>query len=72
MLIKVDPSYTSQTCPLCGRKAKASRIRSKHIFRCVYCRYKSNDDRVAAINLYSKGIQYLVRTGESMPLFSGA
>lgn len=44
----------------------------RNIFRCIYCRYKSNDDRVAAINLYSKGIQYLVQSGESMPLFGGA
>ena len=72
MIIKVDPAYTSQTCPLCGRRAKTNRISSKHIFRCIFCRYKSNDDRVAAINLYNKGIQYLVRTGESMPLFGGA
>ncbi|MBR3201357.1 MAG: transposase [Mogibacterium sp.] len=72
IVIKVNPSYTSQTCPLCGRRNKASRIKSKHIFRCFYCRYKSNDDRVAAINLYSKGVQYLVQTGESMPLFGGA
>ena len=72
MIVKVDPAYTSQTCPLCGRRATASRIKSKHFFRCVYCNYKSNDDRVAAINLYNKGIQYLVRTGESMPFFGGA
>ncbi|MBQ6439272.1 MAG: transposase [Mogibacterium sp.] len=72
MVIKVDPAYTSQTCPLCGRRAKANRIRSKHIFRCVSCRYKSNDDRVAAINLYNKGIQYLVRSEDSIPFFGGA
>lgn len=71
-VIKVDPAYTSQTCPLCGKVSKASRIRSKHLFRCIFCRYKSNDDRVAAINLYSKGIQYLVQSGESMTLFGGA
>ena len=72
MVIKVDPAYTSQTCPLCGRKNRLSRIKSKHIFRCVSCRYKSNDDRVAAINLYSKGVMYLVQSGESMPFFGGA
>lgn len=72
MVIKVDPAYTSQTCPLCGRKDKRSRIRKKHLFRCTACRYKSNDDRVAAINLYSKGIQYLVQSGTSMSLFGGA
>lgn len=72
MVIKVDPSYTSQTCPLCGRRNRNSRIREKHLFRCTVCRYKSNDDRVAAINLYGKGIMYLVQSGESMPLFGGA
>jgi len=72
VVLKVDPAYTSQTCPLCGRRDKRSRIRDKHLFRCSSCRYKSNDDRVAAINLYSKGMQYLVQSGESMPLFGGA
>ena len=71
-VVKVDPAYTSQTCPLCGRKDKRSRLKKKHLFRCTTCRYKSNDDRVAAINLYSKGMQYLVQSGESMPLFGGA
>lgn len=72
VVLKVDPAYTSQTCPLCGRVDKRSRIKAKHLFRCSACRYKSNDDRVAAINLYSKGMQYLVQSGESMPLFGGA
>lgn len=72
MVIKVDPAYTSQTCPLCGRRNKQSRIRNKHLFKCTACRYETNDDRVAAINLYSKGMQYLVQSGESMPLFGGA
>lgn len=72
MVIKVDPAYTSQTCPLCGRRNKQSRIRNKHLFKCTSCRYETNDDRVAAINLYSKGMQYLVQSGESMPLFGGA
>ena len=72
MVIKVNPAYTSQTCPLCGRRDKRSRVRKKHLFKCIACRYKSNDDRVAAVNLYTKGMKYLVQSGESMPLFGGA
>lgn len=72
MVIKVDPAYTSQKCPLCGRRDKSSRLRNQHLFRCISCRYKSNDDRVAALNLYELGMKYLVQSGESMPLFGGA
>lgn len=72
VVIKVDPAYTSQTCPLCGKRNKSSRLKHKHIFRCTSCRYKSNDDRVAAINLYSKGIQYLIQSGKSMLFFGRA
>ena len=71
-VIKVPPAYTSQRCPLCGRRDKRSRNKEKHLFRCFYCRYKTNDDRVAALNLYDKGMKYLVQSGESMPLFGGA
>ena len=72
MVIKVDPAYTSQKCPLCGRRDKSSRLRNQHLFRCISCRYKSNDDRVAALNLYELGMKYLVQSGESMSLFGGA
>lgn len=60
MVIKVNPAYTSQACPICGHTEKANRNKKKHVFCCKNCGYTSNDDRIAAINLYHKGIQYLV------------
>ena len=58
-VIEVDPRYTSQTCPVCGHTEKANRDRRMHLFGCKRCGYTSNDDRVAAMNLYRKGINYL-------------
>lgn len=58
-VIFVDPRYTSQTCPKCGHREKANRKRHDHFFCCEKCHYMSNDDRIAAMNLYDKGIKYL-------------
>ena len=58
-VIKVNPAYTSQCCPACGHIEKANRNKKIHLFRCKNCDYKSNDDRIGAINLYRMGINYL-------------
>lgn len=58
-VIVVDPSYTSQTCPKCGHTEKANRDKKKHIFQCKTCGYTSNDDRIGAMNLHRKGMEYL-------------
>ena len=58
-VIKVDPRYTSQCCPICGHIEKANRDKKLHLFTCKNCGYKSNDDRIGAINLYRMGINYL-------------
>ncbi|UFT99175.1 transposase [Radiobacillus kanasensis] len=55
----VDPAYTSQTCPKCSHRDKTNRHKKIHTFCCKRCEYRSNDDRVAAMNLYHKGSQYL-------------
>ena len=59
-VIKVDPHYTSQCCPVCGHTEKANRNKKIHLFTCKNCGYKSNDDRIGAMNLYRMGINYLV------------
>ena len=59
-VINVDPRYTSQTCPVCGHTEKSNRNKRLHLFCCKTCGYKSNDDRIGAMNLYRKGIEYLV------------
>lgn len=56
---KVNPAYTSQTCPKCGHTEKSNRNKKLHIFCCKNCGYQSNDDRIGAMNLYRKEIEYL-------------
>ena len=57
---KVNPAYTSQTCPKCGHTEKANRDKKIHLFCCKNCAYKSNDDRIGAMNLHRMGIELLV------------
>lgn len=58
-VIKVDPRYTSQCCPVCGHIEKSNRNKKIHLFTCKNCGYESNDDRIGAMNLYHMGISYL-------------
>lgn len=58
-VIKVNPRYTSQCCPVCGHIEKSNRDKKLHLFTCKNCGYKSNDDRIGAMNLYRMGINYL-------------
>ena len=57
---KVNPAYTSQTCPKCGHTEKANRDKKLHLFCCRSCGYRSNDDRIGAMNLHRMGIERLV------------
>ncbi|MBS5197529.1 MAG: transposase [Clostridiales bacterium] len=71
-VIKVNPAYTSQCCPMCGHIEKANRNKKMHLFSCKNCGYKSNDDRIGAMNLYRMGINYLAdssvpETGPQVP-----
>lgn len=58
-VIKVDPRYTSQCCPVCGHIEKSNRNKKLHLFSCKNCGYTSNDDRIGAMNLHRMGINYL-------------
>ncbi len=58
-VIKVDPKFTSQCCPVCGHTESSNRNKKLHLFCCKNCGYKSNDDRIGAMNLYRMGINYL-------------
>ncbi len=53
-LIKVDPKYSSQTCPKCGHISKENR-KTQAKFKCVRCGYYSNADYVASVNLLKLG-----------------
>ena len=56
--IAVDPKNTSRSCPKCGYTDKNNRNNKKHLFTCKSCNYSSNDDRIGAMNVHSKGIKY--------------
>ena len=59
IVIKVDPHYTSQRCPICGYTDKGNRDKKNHIFICKNCGYRSNDDRIGAMNLCCMGTEWL-------------
>lgn len=59
LVITVPPHYTSQTCPKCGHTEKANRNKKLHLFCCKNCNYQSNDDRIGAMNLFRKGLNYI-------------
>lgn len=63
---KVNPAYTSQTCPKCGHTEKSNRNKKLHIFCCKNCGYQSNDDRIGAMNLHRMGIELLVPDAVAM------
>ena len=58
-VIKVDAHYTSQMCPKCGHTHKLNRDHKKHCFCCRNCGYRSNDDRIGAMNIYMRGVQFI-------------
>ena len=55
----VSAKYTSQRCPKCGQIRKENRNHRIHRYDCVFCGFKTNDDRVGAMNLYELGKQYI-------------
>ena len=67
-VIKVSAQYTSQRCPKCGEIRKENRDHESHQYICSSCGYKSNDDRVGAMNIYELGQRWV--GGENKPKFS--
>ena len=57
-VIKCDAHYTSQRCPKCGFIDSENRNKTKHEFCCKSCSYRTNDDRVAAMNIQFLGTLY--------------
>ena len=58
-VLKVPAAYTSQRCPKCGRIRKENRNHKTHEYVCDCCRYRSNDDRIGAMNLHDLGQMYV-------------
>ena len=58
-VLMVSAKYTSQRCPKCGQICKENRNHVLHRYDCAYCGFRTNDDRIGAMNLYELGKQYL-------------
>jgi len=54
-LIKVDPKFTSQTCPKCKHISKENRL-SQSKFVCQKCHYTNNADIVGALNILDRWV----------------
>ena len=66
-VIKIAPDYTSQRCPKCGRIHKENRHHDTHEYICDRCGYRSNDDRIGAMNIQFLGTMYI--SGDDNPKF---
>ena len=67
---KVNPAFTSQTCPACGHVAVENRP-SRAVFRCVKCCHGGHADVIAAQNILSAGLAATARGGASGSVESG-
>ena len=66
-VIEVSAQYTSQRCPKCGTIKKSNRNHDLHEYHCSNCGYRSNDDRLGAMNIQLLGTQYI--SGQEQPKF---
>ena len=57
-VLKVSAKYTSQRCPRCGSINKSHRHHNIHEYICQ-CGYRSNDDRVGAMNIQLLGTLWI-------------
>lgn len=58
-VVKVSPTYTSQRCPKCGLIERVNRHHKTHEYHCRQCQYRSNDDRLGAMNIALLGQEWL-------------
>ena len=65
-VLKVSAKYTSQRCPKCGTIHKDNRDHGKHLYICQ-CGYKSNDDRIGAMNIQLLGTMWI--SGDNNPRY---
>lgn len=65
-VLKVSARYTSHRCPKCGTIHKENRNHHKHLYSCQ-CGYKSNDDRIGAMNIQLLGTMWI--SGNNNPRY---
>ena len=80
-VLNVPANYTSQRCPVCGHIQGTNRDKNIHCFCCRKCGYRSNDDRIGAMNLFLMGNHWndnpelvpseirLMKDGNKVPIF---
>jgi putative transposase len=51
----VEPAYTSQRCPVCGKVSRNNR--KGESFQCTDCNYSQDADTVGALNILSKALR---------------
>ena len=66
-VISCNAHYTSQRCPKCGLIDSKNRNKTKHEFCCQACSYRTNDDRIGAMNIQILGTLY--NSGNLKPAF---
>jgi putative transposase len=66
-LNKVNPAFTSQTCPQCGHVCTKNRP-ARDRFKCVACGYVGHADTVAAMNILAAGQAVSARGGSQGPV----
>lgn len=67
---RVNPAYTSQTCPCCGHVSVENRP-LRAVFRCIKCGHTGHADVIAAQNILSAGLAASARGGASGSVESG-
>jgi transposase len=67
LILKVPANFTSQRCPKCEVINKENRDHQQHQYQCADCGYRSNDDRVGAMNVQTLGQRYIA--GNAKPRF---
>lgn len=68
VVVKVSAQYTSQRCPKCGSVDKNNRNHKLSEYHCKTCNYRSNDDRVGAMNIQELGKLWV--SGETNPKYN--
>ena len=66
-LVKVNPAFTSQTCPICGYVGPQNRP-TRDRFNCIACGLVGHADNVAALNILAAGLAVSARGGPQGPL----
>lgn len=61
-VFRVNPAYTSQTCPVCNHCEKGNRNKSK--FKCIKCGHEQHADIVGARNISYLGYQSLLKNSQ--------